>query len=937
MPPQQQPSEINVTIRSDPSNPGPQMPRPPLPPVGSRMTDEFRPPPMPPAPPARAQGAGPAAPNGLPPLPPVGSVMTDEFRQQPTGPKNFLDQLYDLISTSVEQVNPFPALYKANYELAGIMQDALSGHLKDAGGRVVDDLLAFGEGLATAANLPTNARSEIFVKGKEALEKGDTAQAAAHFTDWLLPLIGPSMSEAATEASEGNWGKAGGIGIGQGTLLSLFGLQAAKNVQTPKYAGSGVTARQNRFGATTKRPPPAAPPDIDPITHLEKVKMADEGGMPMSAGSLHESPFLRSVEQTNAGTALFPERVQQANIGTQRAAAVGIGRGIKDSLSTGPANTESAGVAAQNAATTIAESAAAQDTAIAGAYGKASGIVQRAVGPEVTAASAGQGLLDDVIGAVHSLRTKAKGHYDKWRAGMGPARDVTTTERATLDTRAGPVTQEIPVVRSMEYPLDISAAQKDLMDFYNAISPKVANPGSAEIRMIGLMEYGPAYSKLENLVNAGSKVPWQDLEEAIGALKSLQRRSSGRAQGLAGAVISRLERVVREEVKASGGEAFMEELLAGREAVRMRYELEAVLAQLGKEPVQAASRATSANRVKLMAEALAAAPGSRAALARLDLQGVMDVFKNPDNFTLANVRSALSKWEKKSPELKQALYPEQVLDRMDRWFEQARKAVERQQDIPSMKDSPVAAFKSLVASGDHNVHLLRTLTSVDPGLGPMLGRAYFHDVMKQLFASENKIESALAVRRGYRSLGPETRRILFGSSERQIRTFVEMMADEGFVANPSRTTYTAMIASRLTGAAPAMIAGAAIMVQNPMVLAGAAVGYPALVFTRMQIQKMLWNPNVAKYLNAAMKTPASEKGAIAASARLLNAARREGIIPQPAPATAASGALNDVVNTASEFPRAAERQDGQPQPPPAQGPQPLDVGRFTVTEQPPAQ
>ena len=893
-------------------------------------------------------------------------------------PKTFMKQIGDLFGRGTQQIDFATPLLQANTELATVIQTVMPrwmggwGKPKEGTARFVDDLKTVGLALATAAGLPTPAHDAIWSRGEEAFRKGKYSEAAGHFAGWIVPLVGPSISEATSEAAAGNWGAAAGIILGQGvnavtpmkmnrmvtasavpsltdvagqavrpmaanlvpdfippTAGAPLGVPTGAPVVSPALAESALSRARARLGvppansspvtaetmgATLRQPMPGA----RPITHAEQLAFAQREGIPVPGSAVADSENLRSLEQLNASgglTAFGAERVQKNRAATQATAAEAAGQRIADRLYPERQEPHTAGAAAQSAKETITAGALEQQGQVTGAYQRAGESIMGRLSPDaVDHYAAGTRLSEELNDVVSGLTAVANDHYDAYRTGVASVtKDVEVGRKASVVLGPDGAPIQTSVVRSMEYPLDISDAQADLRSMFEALSPQsVSAQGSAEVRQIALQQYGPAYAQLERLVHSGSVVPWEELEEALGALKSIQRATKGRANGLVGSVITRLERVIRVKVRETGGNAILSELEAGRAATKQKYEVMRIVDQLNKEPSKAARQLMGDNE-NLLRDVMQAAPKSRGALARAHLNSILQpLLRKEGALTLGDVRSAATKWANTSKTVRESMYPERVLDQLDRYFKEMGRAAERDLAIPALSKSPEAAYNALVAPTGVSSNLIEWLAKVDPGLPLQLGRARFDQWMKRLFVEGDRIDAAKGVLREYRAQNSRMRRLLYGPADREIGTFFQTLADEAFMANPSRSGY---VVSMMTEGG----IWTGLSVANPLSLLAAP---PALI-ARTVIQQALWSPRMAKAINAAMRVSKSAKGpATVAAARVFNEAKREGI------------PMTNVVkgNFGAGMPQAAEQQ--QEQPPTAGAAPGTQVGRFMVTESP---
>jgi hypothetical protein len=121
------------------------------------------------------------------------------------------------------------------------------------------------------------AQGALYDKARDAYEKGDYVGAAAHFVNYLLPLVGPSLDVAGEKLREGDVG--GGAGQAVGLGLSLFGPQALSKL--PK---TSVTTR------------PLIKPQLNP-QEAAAVQFGRAEGVPIDLATAGGNRFVRGVQK----------------------------------------------------------------------------------------------------------------------------------------------------------------------------------------------------------------------------------------------------------------------------------------------------------------------------------------------------------------------------------------------------------------------------------------------------------------------------------------------------------------------------------------------------------------------------------------------------------------------------------------------------------------
>lgn len=171
-----------------------------------------------------------------------------------------------------EQGNPIVRFAKE----AGAQLNPITA-VTELGKTVLPPQIPGSRGLWTTAKQIGAAQGALYDKAKTAYDKGDYVGAAAHFINYLLPLVGPSLDVAGEKMRKGDI--AGGAGQAIGLGLAMFGPEAVKNLPP-------VTART----------PPLVRPQLNP-QEAAAVQYGARQGIPIDAATATGSPYVAGVQK----------------------------------------------------------------------------------------------------------------------------------------------------------------------------------------------------------------------------------------------------------------------------------------------------------------------------------------------------------------------------------------------------------------------------------------------------------------------------------------------------------------------------------------------------------------------------------------------------------------------------------------------------------------
>lgn len=276
------------------------------------------------------------------------STDPNEGQSSPSAPRS---QIGDAVSATVREINPLPALAKANQEAAAIAQEALSGNLSSAALRAWNDVKGIAHGMG-------RAQGELAQRADAAFKAGDYVNGGRLLIDYLIPVFGPRMAASGDEMAKGNYGTGAGIAIGTG--LNAFAPEAI----------SRELAFRPRARAM-QRPKPVTAPTPD----AEAVQFAVSHDVPMSVGQATGNPVVRGVEQLNERSSLGGSVIARSARQNQAQAMTRVGGDLAERAAPAHVVPEQAGQAVRDAVT---GRATAYHEAATAAYEKLRGLEAKA-------------------------------------------------------------------------------------------------------------------------------------------------------------------------------------------------------------------------------------------------------------------------------------------------------------------------------------------------------------------------------------------------------------------------------------------------------------------------------------------------------------------------------------------------------------------------------
>lgn len=553
---------------------------------------------------------------------------------------------------------------------------------------------------------------------------GDYAGAAVKALEWLIPVVGPALSESGNDIEQGRPWR--GVGKAGGVALALTGPKALENMQIRVPA---VMRNGNQAEAAA-------------------LKFAEEKGIPVDAATATGNPFVRNVQTATANTPLgsLPAMRGQA---AQTAALKRVGGELADAV-------YPEAVAPEQAGQGLRESLNFQAKKLHGKANQAyerlrqfekdpelseqvpssqAAAVQRTLNEEAKR-TAGRAPSDaewselrrmreelDAIGYSEggTIRNAAK-HYEvgddmrqspyvKPAAGSPVYHDILQEAPGTADMtrkavqvsieqalRTGKFTNAakgalvvaqkrlqgslrvskpmLPpgagsveaATETMLLPADVRPAKAALQPVYDRIMRQLP---------VTQQRSSPALKAMENILTGPDYAPITQLEQDLGALKALARGADlpelrDMSQGLAATAVKQLDTAVRDAA-AKAGSGAVQALEEGRAATRGKYAVKDVLTQLREEPVQAFGQAVYAKDagVGLLRQLQKQAPAEMPRIGRAYLDDLLAKATADGGFDKA--KTLETSWQNLGPQTKAILFPDRGhVQALDNYFRLAK-------------------------------------------------------------------------------------------------------------------------------------------------------------------------------------------------------------------------------------------------------------------------
>lgn len=563
------------------------------------------------------------------------------------------------------------------------------------------------------------AQGKVGHEAVEAWRRGDQATGIRKAIDWLIPVLGPVLDEAADKMARGQTWRGAGEAVGLAGALAIPTAIEAATARVP-----AVARNRNPLEAAA-------------------VQFGQERGVPIDAATATGNPFVRNVQTATANTPLgsVPAMRGQA---AQTAALQRVGRELADGVYPEAVAPEQAGEGLRQslnfqvrkyhgratdaydklrryeADPELAEQVPAPAARIAQAALDQE--AQRTVGRTPTPAEwaelrrmreeldsqrfQGGGLVKNSALAAgeeqtfvrrsagapvyHDILQAAPGTSQMSRAEVQTALDQALVSgrftnaakgalavakqrlegswrvsRPTLPPGAGAV--ETPTA-SMLLPADVRAAKTALRPAYDRLMRQLP---------VTQQRSSPGLKAIENIVNGPDHVPVTVLDADLSAIKGIARGADlpelrDVSQGLAAKAVAELDGAVRAAVAKAGPDA-VKALEEGRAATRAKYAVAEVLGALRDEPVQAFNQAIYAKDAGIgrLRDFARHAPAELPRIGRAYLEDLLAKATADGGFDKA--QTVQQSWANLGPETKRLLFKEPgQVQALDNYFRLAK-------------------------------------------------------------------------------------------------------------------------------------------------------------------------------------------------------------------------------------------------------------------------
>ena len=299
---------------------------------------------------------------------------------------------------------------------------------------------------------------------------------------------------------------------------------------------------------------------------------------------------------------------------------------------------------------------------------------QAAPGTAATPESAGASIAAKLTKEQAGHQQLADAAYDYFRSFEADPANTKTVQVGTRQVKGvdpntyQPVTQTVPITKDVPLPADVTPVKDALRPIYN--------------EMVQFWEparrySSPGFQAIESILKGPDVVPASIAEKGLGGLKQLARDGTGANAGLAKFVIPQLQDIVDHAAAQAGPDA-VTALQQGRSLAARSFDIQGLVDDLRKEPVQAFNQLTMANDagVNYLRSVASEAPGEMPKIGRAFVENLMDSATAEGGFNKAG--TVFNGWEKLGPETKQILFPNPGLrSSLNNFFQVAKMTAEQ--------------------------------------------------------------------------------------------------------------------------------------------------------------------------------------------------------------------------------------------------------------------
>lgn len=470
----------------------------------------------------------------------------------------------------------------------------------------------------------------------------DTGKGIAHAIGRLVPDLHPTAQDEALRTILGPAGP-------------LFGDIVKSHIAEGKKAYTAFKAGENLEGAG--HAVAAALPMVGPAA----AAIGESAAETNPDGTPKEGAIARAAGQA-AGLALAPEvakrlpsRLSITPKNPVEAAAVKFGMDNDVPLSMGAATGNRFIQGAQTAAdlspigSVISENTKAGQAAALRHLGNK--LADEAHPVPIVPEQAGEGIQSALKAKSARFGADAEQNYGPWR----------NTMESSSATRMVPVNGKMEPIQA---PVPIASLKQSMEPIFNEMEMMPAAQKSASA----------GYNAIKELLDGPDVVPATTAELALSYFKEMARDASGRNQGIAKQLVSRLQPLVDSAVK-NVSQTALDQLRAGREATRMQKGVQEVERTVRAEPVQAYGQAIYSKDagIEHLRRLEKEVPGEMPKIGRAVLEDILQKATFEGGFD--KMDSALSKWRDMGPETKRIIFKNPMLiEDLDKFFMLAKKA-----------------------------------------------------------------------------------------------------------------------------------------------------------------------------------------------------------------------------------------------------------------------
>lgn len=766
-------------------------------------------------------------------------AFAEFVKQQPIHPAATLQMLADIpagLSTVMKGMPKVIAAAMLSNEDAARHPNAMNEAVHEAMPDAIKSILA--------------AQDNLRQESAKAFKDGDTVRGVRKFAEWLIPILGPALSEEGDNAQKGEYAKsiAGTLGIAMNLVGSKGPIAKALDAHGIKgYSAVGPEALAKQVGAQAN--PLAVAPE-PAVAARVAAYAAEEPQVPLTLGEKTGIPLIKGAEKwTEQSSLAGAMRGKQLRSNQVEGMVAKGNKLVQDIAPDQEVSPETAGSAAQAASRDI-------DDRISTAYGDTTQKIADRVAPPATPLQAGEatiGMLDSKMAGLHEAANKYYGAVRDFENDPQYAREVVVGhEPSPILNASGQSIGMVPVTKMISLPVTIpKGAFAKIYEVMERTWPLVRKEAS------------PAYTAIKQLVEGPNVVPLSEADRMLSAVKTIAREQGG----LALKAVAELHAAVSDAATEAGSE-IMPMLDRGRAATKAKYAVEEVLASLKSEPGKAFGQMVEKGdkSIELLRTIAREVPEALPMIARAYLQDLFEGAVRDGQFDLKRAATLANKWLSLGDETKKLLFKDPSVTRsLDELFVQARRIADKPV-TPSFALSPVSAFDSIVAPRDTGIWRLNAIKKVSPNVLPMIGRAWVQQWLDTTMGTTGLYEHGAAFRAAWDKLGPRTKTLLFGEHANDIDNFVRLGDSIQWKNTNSQTAMLETVGGKLS-----------MSIFNPLKAIYVEVAHSAL-------GAIMFNPRAMKALTKAIETPKTNAAASAsASAKVLNFIREAGLeAAQPA-------------------------------------------------------